>query len=151
LRACTYDAELELRRRAPLDPDFLTGLRAMLVATAVREGIGVTAPAPEPEAHPATRKRRTRPLADARPRTPSPSKAVRRARTRAAVIVGVAAGTLALSGMSAASGDAMPGDALYGVKRSTERAQLALASSNISRGQLYLYFARTRMTEAGSA
>lgn len=42
----------------------------------------------------------------------------------------------------------MPGDALYGMKRSTERAQLALASSDISRGQLFLDFARTRVGEA---
>ena len=44
----------------------------------------------------------------------------------------------------------MPGDPLYGVKRSTERAQLALASSEVSRGLLYLSFARTRVAEAGS-
>ncbi len=63
-------------------------------------------------------------------------------------MIGLAAGTLALSGMSAASGDAIPGDPLYSVKRSTERAQLALAGSDISRGQLYLEFARTRLDEA---
>ena len=51
-----------------------------------------------------------------------------------AIIVGVAAGAIAVSGMSAASENAVPGDALYGVKRSTERAQLALASSDLSRG-----------------
>jgi hypothetical protein len=50
--------------------------------------------------------------------------------------------------MSAASGDAIPGDPLYSVKRSTERAQLALAGSEMSRGQLYLEFARTRLDEA---
>ena len=48
---------------------------------------------------------------------------------------------MAVSGMSAASENAMPGDALYGVKRSTERAQLALASSEVNRGQLFLDFA----------
>jgi len=42
----------------------------------------------------------------------------------------------------------MPGDALYGVKRSTERAELAFAGSDIGRGQLHLEFARTRLTEA---
>src|SRR5207245_7569974 len=69
-------------------------------------------------------------------------------RARGAVLVGLAAGTLALSGMSAASGNAMPGDPLYGVKRSTESARLALAGSDISRGQLYLEFARNRLAEA---
>jgi hypothetical protein len=52
--------------------------------------------------------------------------------------------------MSAASENAVPGDALYGMKRSTERAQLALASSDLSRGQLYLDFAQTRLAEAGA-
>ena len=50
--------------------------------------------------------------------------------------------------MSAASENAVPGDALYGVKRSTERAQLALASSDLTRGQLFLDFARNRLAEA---
>jgi len=72
----------------------------------------------------------------------------RRTKARGAIVIGLAAGTLALSGMSAASGDAIPGDPLYSVKRSTERAQLALAGSDISRGQLYLEFARTRLDEA---
>ncbi|GAB3952334.1 hypothetical protein GCM10027614_55840 [Micromonospora vulcania] len=53
-----------------------------------------------------------------------------------------------MSGISAASENAVPGDALYGMKRSKESAQLALASSDISRGQLFLDFARTRLGEA---
>ncbi|RKR88769.1 hypothetical protein BDK92_3100 [Micromonospora pisi] len=71
-----------------------------------------------------------------------------RARVRGSIIVGVAVGAIAVSGMSAASENALPGDALYGVKRSTERAQLALASSDLSRGQLFLDFAQTRLAEA---
>jgi hypothetical protein len=55
---------------------------------------------------------------------------------------------LAVSGISAASTHAMPGDTLYGVKRSTERAELAFAGSDHDRGQLYLGFARTRLAEA---
>ncbi len=62
--------------------------------------------------------------------------------------MGIAAGTLALSGMSMASGDALPGDPLYGVKRSTENARLALAGSDIDRGQAYLGFAKNRAAEA---
>jgi hypothetical protein len=118
-----------------LDPEFRVGLRAMLVATAERDGIGATAqpnpvtPAPTP---------RRAPLA--RP--------VRAPRARTAMIAGVAVGAVAFAGMSTASENAVPGDALYGVKRSTERAQLALASSDVGRGQLYLDFARTRVIEA---
>jgi hypothetical protein len=114
------------------DATFKRGLRAMLLATAEREGIGVTAVA-EPEA--------------AR-RASRPARTAGQARARGAIVVGIAAGTLALSGVSVASGEAMPGDALYGVKRSTERAQIALASSDAGRGQLYLEFARTRLQEA---
>ena len=69
-------------------------------------------------------------------------------RTRVAILAGFAAGTLALSGISMASGDAMPGDPLYAMKRSTESAQLVLAGSDIDRGQAYLSFARTRAREA---
>ena len=108
----------------------------MLLATAEREGIGVTA-RPEPE----------RPRPRLRPRRGSAGIA-RRPAARGAIVVGIAAGTLALSGVSVASGEAIPGDALYGVKRSTERAQLALAGSDLTRGQLYLDFARTRLPEA---
>ena len=110
------------------DADFKGQLRARLIATAQREGIGATA----------TPDRRT-----LRKRIMST-----RPRARGAIVVGIAAGTLALSGVSVASGEAMPGDTLYGMKRSTERAQLALAGSDVSRGQLYLDFARTRLHEA---
>lgn len=123
---------------AEVDPDFRSGLRAMLVATAEREGIGATA-APEPAEPARARWRLFRPALNGR-----------RARTRGAIVIGVAVGAVAVSGISAASVDALPGDALYGMKRSTERAQLALTGSDLSRGQLFLDFARTRLTEAGA-
>ncbi|MBC8990161.1 DUF5667 domain-containing protein [Micromonospora chalcea] len=113
--------------------EFRTGLRAMLVATAEREGVGTPA-------------KTTTGVRGAL----LPAITGRRARARGAILVGVAAGAVALSGISAASENALPGDALYGMKRSTERAQLALASSDISRGQLFLDFARTRLDEAAS-
>jgi hypothetical protein len=70
---------------------------------------------------------------------------------RRVVIAGPAlAGVLALSGIGAASNGAVPGDTLYGVKRSTESAQLSLAASDVSRGRLFLDFARTRMGEAAA-
>lgn len=105
---------------------FKRDLRAQLMATARNEGIGITAQCPPRRgisfgAHP---------------------------RARGAIVIGVAAGTLALSGVSMASSDANPGDTLYAMKRHTEKAQLALAGSDVSRGQLYLEFARTRLNEA---
>jgi hypothetical protein len=69
-------------------------------------------------------------------------------RTRIAILAGFAAGTVALSGISMASGDALPGDPLYSMKRSAENAQLVLAVSDVDKGQAYLNFARTRGQEA---
>ncbi|MEU7850653.1 DUF5667 domain-containing protein [Micromonospora parva] len=126
-----------------VDQDFRTGLRAMLLATAEREGLGST---PAAASEPATTTTRGR-LSTTRGRL-LPAVTARRARARGAILVGIAAGAIAVSGISAASENAVPGDALYGMKRSTERAQLALASSDISRGQLFLDFARTRLGEA---
>ncbi|MDZ5444631.1 DUF5667 domain-containing protein [Micromonospora sp. 4G57] len=121
-----------------VDSEFRTGLRAMLVATAEREGIGT----------PAAKIKTTAAAGSGIRGSLLPAVTARRARARGAILVGIAAGAVALSGISAASENALPGDALYGMKRSTERAQLALASSDISRGQLFLDFARTRLDEA---
>lgn len=124
-------AAVRLAPAADPDPRFRDELRAMLVAKVEREGVGPAVPEPPGRA-------RRRVLLGAG------------SRARAAVIGGVAAGALVLSGIAAASGGALPGDALYGVKRSTERAELAFAGSDVGRGQLHLEFARTRLDEAKS-
>lgn len=108
-----------------VDPAYRRRLRQRLLAVAHTQGIGASEITHDPE----------------------PAVAPRR-RVKLAVAVGAAAGVLALSGVSTASGDAIPGDTLYPVKRQTERAQLALAGSDVNRGQLYLGFARTRLSEA---
>ncbi|HYN95715.1 MAG TPA: DUF5667 domain-containing protein, partial [Pilimelia sp.] len=129
------------------DPEFRSSLRAMLVATAERDGIGATAlPAADTPAAPAVRRPGTRRA----PRAGLSAAAPNRLRTRGAILIGIAAGAIAVSGMSAASTNAIPGDALYTVKRSTERAQLALASSDVTRGQLHLDFAQSRVAEAAA-
>lgn len=125
--------------RVQAEPDFRVDLRAMLVAAAERDGIGaaaVSAVETDPGAHSGVRR--------------SLSSSGRRIRARGAIVMGVAAGAMAVSGISAASENASPGDALYGVKRSTERAQLAMAGSDDTRGQLSLDFARTRLAEAAA-
>jgi uncharacterized protein DUF5667 len=131
------------RSGAQVDSEFRVGLRAMLVATAERDGIGATATMVE-----------TEPGAHAGVREPGRgllrSGSGRRIRVRGAIVISVAAGAMAVSGISAASENASPGDALYGVKRSTERAQLAMAGSDVTRGQLSLDFARTRLAEAAA-
>ncbi len=132
------------RSGVQVDPEFRTGLRAMLVATAERDGIGATATRTETEpggGHAAAREPK---------RGLFGRGAGRRIRARGAIVIGVAAGAMAVSGISAASENAAPGDALYGVKRQTERAQLAMAGSDVTRGQLSLDFARTRLTEAAA-
>ncbi len=153
-------ATVEFAPRVEPGAEFRTSLRANLVATAERQ---------QPVAPAQRRPVAGRIYADASPgavvsrvRTgtasaPAPStvngkrpatRAPGTRRTRVAILAGVAAGTLALSGISVASGDAMPGDPLYAMKRSTESAQLVLAGSDIDRGQAYLSFARTRAREA---
>ncbi len=113
--------------------EFRTSLRARLMATAQRDGIGGE-PADEPTEDP------TGPGGHR-----APVEASRRA--TGVVLVGLAAGTLALAGLSAVSGSALPGEPLYTVKRSTENARLALAGSDVSKGELYLEFARNRLHE----
>jgi hypothetical protein len=135
-------AEIGATPAAP-DPtdEFKAGLRAMLIATAERDGIGVAAD--EKAAHAASRAAMSAKTEVVKQvRTPSSGRA------RAAVIIGVMAGALLLSGVSAASTNALPGNPLYQVKRTNERAQLALAGSDASRGKLYLDFASSRLREA---
>jgi hypothetical protein len=116
--------------------EFRTQLRAQLIATAERDGIGSAAV--DDTTYVGRRARTGPPL-------------VTRGRAKGAILVGLAAGTLALSGMSAASGTAMPGDPLYSVKRSTESARLALTGSDIERGRLHLEFAHNRLSEAAAS
>ncbi len=146
--------ELPLAADAPTE-DFRGALRSFLVATAERDGIGATA-SPQTRTAAATKQdtaawQAIKPATALGGRTQSVRQVSTRGpgRTRLAVLIGVAAGAIILSGVSAASTGALPGDPLYSVKRSTERAQLALAGSDTSRGKLYLEFARNRVAEAG--
>lgn len=130
--------QVEMRESARRD------IRAKVMAEAQRDGIGVTA---KNTADPAIGRARVGVIADTHGgRRPF----ARRVRARGAVLVGLAVGTLAVSGIAAASGTAMPGDALYGLKRSQEAAQLQLSGSAAGKGQLYLDFAGKRLAEAQS-
>jgi hypothetical protein len=121
------------------DDEFRDRLRQRLIAVASVHGINAEPgfrppPAIEVEAG-------FHPLPGSRRRVPR----------RVTVISGTLAGLVALSGVGFASGGANPGDALYGVKRSRETAQLTLARSAVARGQLHLEFARNRLAEAAAA
>ena len=74
---------------------------------------------------------------------------LRRRGFRPAAVVLVAALTLVLSAgsMVAASAEALPGDALYGVKRAVERVSLAMHRDPLGRVSLRLQFAETRLAE----
>lgn len=150
-----YDAELMplaefsaqlggARLAPPPGAEFRLGLRAMLMATIDREGIGATAVNPDERPGAVARQAGRSP---ARTRSARAAAGTRR-RTRAAVLVGVTTGAIVLSGVSLAGSNALPGDPLYPVKLSSERAQLALAGSDMTRGVLHLEFARVRLGEA---
>ena len=110
------------------DPEWQARTRARLVAMAA-----VRTPEPEPVS----------PLR----RLMSRQEGARSAwRTRlTAGLAGAAAAVTGLASVVALSGNAGPGDALYGVKRGTEQGQLALAGD--ARGRTLLEFASTRLDE----
>ena len=148
-------SNLELRVEA--DPEFRTGLRAMLMATIERDGIGATALDPDETMVITTpaRHRRIEPRQVAANLRTRPARVehawlaqFKTRRARGIVAVGLVTAGVAAWGMSAASGSAIPGDTLYGFKRSGEHAQVALAGSDIGRAQLYLEFAKTRRSES---
>lgn len=130
-----------------MDPEVKVVQRAQLVAAMeamLREGTVPEARGASPSV-PGQRSRkgahRANPLSKLRPRT-------RLSKRLAAggLTVGVAAG--AFGGVAAASGDALPGDSLYGLKRGMEDLQLGLAGDDARRGELLLGQASTRLSEA---
>lgn len=143
------DRSDELTSHLAIDPGFKTDLRRRLMADAALHGIGATrldgsrSDATESDRRPApARAPRARSL---RPGSLRPGSL----RSRLIVVGCAVAGVLAIASVATASTSAVPGDPLYDVKRSTERAQLALAGSDLNSGELYLQFARTRAGEAG--
>ncbi|MFJ4440092.1 DUF5667 domain-containing protein [Streptomyces sp. NPDC088923] len=130
-----------------LDPGVKVVQRAQLVAameTMLREGTVPGLDSPRPSV-PGQRSRkgahRANPLSKLKPRT-------RLSKRLAAggLTVSVAAG--AFGGVAAASGDALPGDSLYGLKRGMEDLRLGMAGDDADRGQLLLDQAGTRLSEA---
>lgn len=104
------------------DPDFRVAARARLVAMAAVRTPG----APAVEARPSVQRR-----------------VWRRLTAGLATVVVVAAALTALVALAAGAG---PGDPLYGVKRGTEQAELALAGDS-RRGPMLLHLAGTRLAE----
>jgi len=69
-------------------------------------------------------------------------------RLRDAVVTVLAVSLIAGTGAAVASSRALPGDALYGLKRGLEQAQLALAFSDLAQGRELLEQADARLGEA---
>lgn len=136
-----HDLGEQMNAAATPSADWRDATRRRLMAVAADEGIGSTARHRASASVPDTE--RPPVLDEMFPRRP-------RGGRRLAIVTALLTGTVAVSGVSAASGDALPGDTLYNVKRSTERAQLALAGDQLGRAQLHLEFASTRIEEAGA-
>lgn len=108
-------------------PEFRDTLRQRLLAVAT------VAPAPVPAPTPLERAR-----------TWVEGWRVQKAMATAAASM---AGVVALTGVSVGASRSVPGDPLYGLKRSTEGVQLSLARNDVNRGKRYLQHAETRLRE----
>jgi hypothetical protein len=108
-------------------PEFRSALRTRLVAVASVQGVG------EPVASPAARLRE--------------SGATWKFQRRVAVLAGGAAAVTAIAGVGVGASRSLPGDPFYGVKRATERVQLAATEGREAKGKRHLQFARTRLSE----
>jgi hypothetical protein len=118
-----------------LRPEFRAELRAQLVAVAPRlVAEGEPTPAPGEAKRPA-------PEAERQPRS------LRLVKPLAAAACVLAVFALLLGGAVLLSRHALPGDALYGVKRASEDTQYNLTGSNVAKGKLKLQFAARRLSE----
>jgi hypothetical protein len=123
----------ELEVAAGPEPEFRDRLRRRLVAHATVTAPAITAATP---VVPAPRGGRTQRLAG---RAGSP---------RLAFLAGALAALVLISGLTLlASSGAVPGDRLYGIKRSSEQLELALVHDPQDRGQRQLTFAQNRLQE----
>jgi hypothetical protein len=140
-------------------PEFRAELRAQLVAIAPRiitESAGDTTPMVEIVPAKTMTKTETethsQPAVAARPRHADSVFARFRGlslgRPLAIVASVVTVFALLLGGAVWISKNSLPGDTLYGLKRASENAQLALDGNATSKARDYLHFAKTRVDEA---
>lgn len=93
---------------------------------------------------------RDRLLAELLHPTPEPTPTrTRVARPRRTVVAtGVASVLIGATGVTVAAQEALPDDALYGIKRATESVRLAMAGDTLQTGRVELALARERLEEA---
>jgi Domain of unknown function (DUF5667) len=138
LRTATALTALSERSAVEVDPEFKARLRTRLLAQAQLATMQDAVPVPRAAG------------VEERLRAPGQHRAPASRRRRRGLWLGVAAAAaivVSAGSVSYASGSAVPGDPLYGVKRQKESARLTLAGSDTEKGQLYLQFARTRLDE----
>ncbi|MFE1926975.1 hypothetical protein ACFW91_31035 [Streptomyces asoensis] len=138
-----------------LDPEVKVVQRAQLVAAVeqmLHEGSLADPAVPVvPEQCARRRSARGRVRGPGRGGRPGPAASPRRrsrfGRTLAALALVMAVGFGAFGGLAASSTDALPGDALYGVKLRAEDWRLDMADGDTERGAFHLEFASTRLVE----
>jgi hypothetical protein len=137
----------------PMGPDVDDTLREELAVVAALRAAGEAA-GPDDMARARMRRELLAKLPKAVQPPPAERPAARRPRTagfRGRLLVAAAAALcllLSLSGMSLLMArDALPGEVLYGVKRSAESAELGLTFGDESRGFKHLQFATARLDE----
>ena len=111
---------------APTD-DFRDSLRQRLLAVATVSPVAVPAPSPVERA-----------------RTWVEGWRVQRTMT---ALAGSMAAIVGFSAIGVGASRSLPGDALYGIKRSAEGVQLSLARNDVNRGKRHLQHAETRLSE----
>lgn len=126
----------ELRAVPPVAPrpEFVSSLRTQLVAAAERAALAPLE-APRPADAQLTARLTPRQRAGSRER-------------RLAAVVGAFAVVSASGSMAMAAQTALPGDALYPMKRALENAQTNLQSDDAARAEILLAHAEARLTEA---
>lgn len=155
-----------MRRSAKLAEEFAAALEGRGVASARRdpalapllslaEGLQSVPLAPSADFRDGLRRRLMAVATVAPAELPAPSH-VERARTwvdgwRVQKAMATAAASMAVvvgvSGVSVGASRSLPGDALYGMKRSAEGLQLSLARNDVNRGKRHLQHAETRLDE----
>ncbi len=141
-----------------LRPEFRAELRAQLVAITPRIVAESASPMVEIVPRPAPRPRPTPQGVRVRAEQAAPARhsdsvidrlrRIHLGRPLAVAAAVVAAFAVLLGGAVVMSKKSLPGDALYGLKRASERFQLATAGSDTEKAQDYLNFATTRAKEA---
>jgi hypothetical protein len=126
----------------PMRADFRAELRAQLVAVTPRLVEEGEAAPPAPASRATKRAPKAERAADA-----DQARRFRFAKPLVAVACALTAFVLLLGGAVLISRNALPGDALYGIKRASEDTEYSFTSGTVAKGKLKLQFAATRIGE----